>query len=120
MLQNTSGIPHPEPRPLRHKTSILRQMLTNTRLSALLIVSGLFLLGMMGLTVWGNQGLLTVQHKRQETLRMAREIELLEQENARLSHEIQRLRVDMVYLEKIAREEIGLVRAGELVFEFVE
>jgi cell division protein FtsB len=95
-------------------------MLTNARLSALLIVSGLFLLGMMGLTIWGDQGLLTVQRRQQETMRMAREIEILEQENARLSHEIQRLRVDMVYLEKIAREEIGLVRAGELVFEFVE
>jgi cell division protein FtsB len=105
---------------MRHKPGLLRQMLTTTRLSALLIVSGLLLLGMMGLTIWGDQGLITVQRKQQETLRMAREIEILEQENARLSHEIQRLRVDMVYLEKIAREEIGLVRAGELVFEFVE
>jgi cell division protein FtsB len=95
-------------------------MLTNTRLAALLLLSGLFLLGMMWVTVWGEQGLLTVQHKQQDLTRLAREVEILEQENARLVQEVQRLRVDMVYLEKIAREEIGLVRPGELVFEFVD
>jgi cell division protein FtsB len=95
-------------------------MLTNTRLAALLLMSGLFLLGMMWVTVWGEQGLLTVQHKQQDITRLAREVEILEQENARLVQEVQRLRVDMVYLEKIAREEIGLVRPGELVFEFVD
>jgi cell division protein FtsB len=87
---------------------------------ALLIVSGLFLLGMMCLTIWGEQGLLAMQMKHQDLTRLAREIEILEQENARLGQEVQRLRVDMVYVEKIAREEIGLVRPGELIFEFVE
>jgi cell division protein FtsB len=113
-------MPAPEDRPLLHKPGIVHQMLTNTRLAALLIFSGLFLLGMMGVTIWGGQGLLAVQHKQQEITRMARELDMLEQENARLLHEVQRLRVDMVYVEKIAREEIGLVRPGELVFEFVE
>jgi cell division protein FtsB len=113
-------MPSPDNRWRLPKPSIVRQMLTNTRLAALLILSGLFLLGMMGVTIWGEQGLLAVQHKQQEITRLAREVELLEQENARLVHEIQRLRVDMVYVEKIAREELGLVRPGELVFEFSE
>jgi cell division protein FtsB len=120
VLPNASAMPAPEQRPIPRKPGITRQILTNTRLVALLICSGLFLLGMMWLTIWGDRGLLAVQHKQQEVMRLAREVEIVEQENARLGHEIQRLRVDMVYLEKIARENIGLVRPGELVFEFVE
>lgn len=103
-----------------HKAGIVREILTNTRLLMLLTCSGLFLLGMMYLTIWGEQGLVTVQAKQQETVRMIREIEALEHENARLSRDIQRLRDDKAYIERIAREELGLVRPGELVFEFVE
>jgi cell division protein FtsB len=33
---------------------------------------------------------------------------------------VQRLRSDLGYIEKIAREELGLVRPGEIVFEFVD
>jgi cell division protein FtsB len=82
------------------------------------MASGLFLVMMMGLAVWGDRGLLAMWRKHHELDVLAREIETIEQENAVLTREMQRLRKDPQYIEKIAREELGLVRPGEIVFEF--
>jgi cell division protein FtsB len=82
------------------------------------MASGLFLVMMMGLAVWGDRGLLAMWRKHHELDVLAREIETIEQENAVLAREMQRLRKDPQYIEKIAREELGLVRPGEIVFEF--
>ncbi|MGH7848415.1 MAG: FtsB family cell division protein [Candidatus Binatia bacterium] len=43
---------------------------------------------------------------------------LLQQENNALRRKIQRLRHDDLYLEKVAREELGLARPGEIVYHF--
>jgi cell division protein FtsB len=98
----------------------VRLILTNTRLGAMLLLSGMFLMLMMVLTIWGKYGLLEVWSRQQDLIELAQEIDTIERENAVLSQEIQRLRDDMGYIEKIAREELGLVRPGELVIEFVE
>ena len=71
-------------------------------------------------SIWGKHGLLEVWSRQRELVELAQEIDAIEHDNARLSQEIQRLRDDMGYIEKIAREELGLVRPGELVIEFVE
>jgi cell division protein FtsB len=98
----------------------MRQILTNTRLAAMLLFSSLFLVTMMALAIWGDHGVLEMWRRQSEVMQLAREIEAIEQENAKLGQEIERLRSDMHYIEKIAREELGLVRPGELIFEFVE
>ena len=99
---------------------VVRQILTNTRLVTLLLLSSCILVAMMGLSIWGEHGLLAVWRKQHDIVQLVREVEATERENARLSEQIYRLQHDMGYIEKIAREELGLVRAGELVFEFVE
>jgi cell division protein FtsB len=108
------------PSPVRPapKARLTHQVLTTPWLSVVLMVSGLFLVMMMGLTVWGDRGLLAMWRKHHELDVLAREIETIEQENAVLTSEMQRLRKDPQYIEKIAREELGLVRPGEIVFEF--
>jgi cell division protein FtsB len=102
------------------RRGVVHQILTNTRLVTLLLLSSCVLAAMMGLSIWGERGLLAVWRKQHDIVQLVREIEATEQENARLSEQIHRLQHDMGYIEKIAREEIGLVRADELVFEFVE
>ena len=47
---------------------------------------------------------------------LAREIDELRGENARLTAEIAALRSDPAAIERIAREELGLARPGETVF----
>src|SRR5262249_42893331 len=99
---------------------LLRQILATPLLTLVLMGSGLFLLAMMAFTVWGDRGLLAMWRTQRELERLVREIEIVEQKNATLSREVQRLRSDLSYIEKIAREELGLVRPGEIVFEFAD
>lgn len=109
---------NPSPVRSERKASLTHQVLTTPWLSVVLMASGLFLVMMMGLAVWGDRGLLAMWRKHHELDVLAREIETIEQENAVLAREMQRLRKDPQYIEKIAREELGLVRPGEIVFEF--
>jgi len=102
------------------KPGLVRQIFTTPWLTLVLMVSSLFLLAMMAFTVWGNRGLLAMSRMQHELERLVREIEIVEQKNATLSHEVQRLRSDLGYIEKIAREELGLVRPGEIVFDFAD
>jgi cell division protein FtsB len=115
-----AALPPRAPRTKRYKVSTLRLILANPRLGMLLLLSGFFLIAMMVLTVWGKHGLLEVWSRQRHLVELAQEIDAIERENVKLSREIQRLRDDMGYIEKIAREELGLVRPGELVVEFVD
>lgn len=97
---------------------MVRQVLSTPWLSVVVITSGLFLLGMMALTIWGGRGLLAMWRMQHDLERMTRDIEIIEQENSRLGREVQRLQTDLGYIEKIAREELGMIRPGEIVLEF--
>jgi cell division protein FtsB len=59
--------------------------------------------------------------------RLKRDVETLEarnarllQDNARLRREVNALRDDVRVLERVAREELGYTRPGELVFDLEE
>ena len=59
--------------------------------------------------------------KMQQVLAQARqEIDLLEGRNADILHEIEGFRTDSFYVEAIARERLGLVKRGEIVYEFYD
>ncbi len=76
------------------------------------------LLVILGFSVFTDQGLLGLYRLRQEKARMEERLAQLETENARLRVEIERLKSDRAYLEKVAREELGLVNQDEMVFQF--
>ena len=46
-------------------------------------------------------------------------IEELEKENANLTTEIDRLKNDSLYIEKIARKELGMIRQGEIIYRII-
>ena len=64
-------------------------------------------------------GLSRVGALEAEVARMQRLNAELEAENARLTLRIEALRHDDETIERVAREELGLVRPGEVVFRFV-
>ena len=66
-----------------HQPGALRQILTNTRLAGLLLLSCLFLATMMGLTIWGDRGLLAMWRKQREVAGVVQEIEAIEREGIR-------------------------------------
>src|SRR5262249_24042362 len=120
MARHIPGMSSHVPAPELTQPGLIRQILTTPWLTLVLILSSLFLLAMMALTVWGDRGLLAMWRTQHELERLVREMEMVEQKNATLAHEVQRLRSDRGYIEKIAREELGLVRPGEIVLEFAD
>lgn len=106
--------------PAAPRDGLVYQILLTPWLSLMLMCSGLFLLGMIALSTWSQHGLLAMWRMQRELATFAAEIGEIEQDNTDLRHEIQRLHNDLPYLEKIAREELGLVKKGEIVFEFVD
>jgi cell division protein FtsB len=79
--------------------------------TALILVAA----GMAGYA--GNQ-ILRVTQMRREIATMDREITTLRGRAADLSRTVDRLRNDPSYVEKLAREEFGMVRPDETVLKF--
>ena len=119
--RQSSEAPGPDQRaPRQPKPRIVRQTFLNTRLASVLFLGSLCLVTMMALSIWGAHGFVAMWRMQHGIAQLAREVEIIEHENARLVREIRHLNTNMAYIEQIAREELGLVRPGELVFEFVE
>ena len=57
--------------------------------------------------LWGEEG------------RIKKELSELDTKIARLEEEKKLLQTDLTYLEKVIREELGLVRPGEMVYKLV-
>src|SRR3989338_2804919 len=60
-----------------------------------------------------------MQDLRQKNFDYAKQLEGLKEENTRLNEEKRRLEHDPVYLEKVAREKMGLARVGEGIYKIV-
>lgn len=77
------------------------------------ILAGLFVAAFLG-----DRGVLQLLRLRTEVEALHHEVQALEAENERLSHAIAELRDNPDVIERIAREELGLVRPGERVLRF--
>ena len=64
----------------------------------------------------GEKGLLESMRARRHYQQLSASLEDLKRENARLRDEARRLREDPAAIESLAREELGLIRPGEVVF----
>ncbi len=73
---------------------------------------------LLGAAVFGENGVLHLRRLRAEVEALHRDVQTLEAENERLSRAIGELRSDPAAVERIAREELGLVRPGERVLRF--
>jgi cell division protein FtsB len=69
-------------------------------------------------TLVGQRGLLHLWKLRQEQRALEADVFALLRENEDLRSRITRLQTDDEFLEKVAREELGFVRKGELVYRF--
>jgi cell division protein FtsB len=67
--------------------------------------------------VFGEHGLLAMRRTQSQMKELRGEIDRLNQENSDLSKQVQALRTDPKAVERIAREEMGLARPGEMIFK---
>ena len=75
---------------------------------------------MAGRSLVGERGLFEVWRKKSVHQQLAGEVLSLRAENVNLKREIQALRSDPASIERIAREELGYSRLGEITFVFRE
>jgi cell division protein FtsB len=80
------------------------------------LIACAFLLGSL---IFGTMGLPRYLSMRNHVSQLEQEIHALEQANASLLTDIERVQRDPVRLEELARERLGYVRKGETVFQFV-
>jgi cell division protein FtsB len=84
------------------------------------VVTGLccLLAALFLFTTFGERGILHIRRLKEEKRDLDEKNYLLQKENSALRERIKRLRHDNLFLEKIAREELGLVRPGEIIYRF--
>ena len=63
----------------------------------------------------GDSGLATTMRAREDNAAAAAQLQQLRQENAGLLEQVRRLQDDPAAIEEVAREELGLIRPGEVV-----
>lgn len=74
-----------------------------------------FGLGMIVISLVGDQGLIAYLRLRGESVQLSGRIEALRQREVRLHQEIEALQNDPDYIERVARKQLGLVKPGEVV-----
>jgi len=78
------------------------------------------LLFLLGGLVSKERGIPKVREVRRIKVQLVEEIHQLEESNKNLEAEIVSLRTDPFWTEKIAREELNMVKPGEIVLKFRE
>lgn len=82
----------------------------------LLVLIPLLILGI--LTFFGEKGMLHLLRLQKELVRIKEKNMKLEEENQKLREEVKRLQTDKRYIEEIARKELGMVKEGEIIYQF--
>ena len=72
----------------------------------------------VGLAVFGVKESVRAWQMRRDMQTVERELGALRAKQAELTRTVDRLRNDPLYIEKLAREEMGMVREGETVLKF--
>jgi cell division protein FtsB len=77
--------------------------------------------GVLGLMLgfhiaFGQNGMISYMHKREESRKLQLQITNLQQENARISKEIESLKTDPKTIEREAREQLRYARPGEVIY----
>ena|ERR1019366_6085581 len=67
--------------------------------------------------VFGPHGFLAMRRAQLEIKQFSAEMQKLSQENQALSDEVTSLKTDPRLIERIAREDMGLAKPGELIFK---
>jgi cell division protein FtsB len=82
----------------------------------LLLLSLFIVLGFF--TFFGDKGILHLLRLQKELARIKEANLKMEEENRRLKEEVRRLQYEKRYIEEIARKELGMIKEGEIIYQF--
>ena len=83
----------------------------------LLLLLGLLVLVLVVHDIFGTHGYLAMRRTKNEIKKVNANLEQLNKENAQLGQEVRELKTDPRKIEKIARDELGLARPGEVIIK---
>ena len=78
---------------------------------------GLLVLVLVVHDIFGTHGYLAMRRTQHEIKKVKAEIDQLNKENLQLELEVKELKTDPHKIEKIARDELGLARPGEVIIK---
>lgn len=100
---------------------LLRRQVSAERKKRRIVFYTLILLSILYLivhAVFGDKGLLRYYELRKTKMRLEKQITEMERENAHLRRELKAIKEDSFLREKHAREEYGLAKPDELIFQY--
>ena len=84
-----------------------------------ILILVLFLFLVFGFfTFFGDKGIMHLLRLEKEWGRIKEANVKIEEENRKLREEVKRLQYEKRYIEEIARKELGMVREGEVIYQF--
>lgn len=89
---------------------------THVTLKAVALLSGILTVIFFVSFVFSDRGIAELQQARKRVDTLQAEITRLERENERLRAEIESVRKSTYAVERIAREDLGMARSGEIVY----
>jgi cell division protein FtsB len=103
-------------------TAKLKKTSTSEKVQPLLRQYGPLLLGLLVLVlvvhdIFGTHGYLAMRRTQQEIKKVNADLDQLNKENLDLEQEVRELKTDPHKIEKIARDELGLARPGEVIIK---
>jgi cell division protein FtsB len=78
---------------------------------------GLLVLVLVVHDIFGTHGFLAMRRTQQEIKKVTAGLDQLNKENLQLEQEVRELKTDPHKIEKIARDELGLARPGEVIIK---
>ena len=84
----------------------------------LLSLVTLVLFNILLVIIFGDRGLVEVNHLKGERDRLVRDNRELTEKNLALRREIERLKTDPAYIEHVARQELGMIGRDEVIIRF--
>ena len=97
-----------------------RTALPSLRKRILITLAAAAILALAGRSLLGDRGMFEVWRKKSAYQQLSAEVQTLRDENVALQQEVRALRTDPLAIERIAREELGYSRPGEVTFVFRE
>jgi len=69
--------------------------------------------------LFGDYGVQRIRRQKQEIIELEQTVEQLRVQQEELKKAVELLKTDPEYIERIAREEYGLVKQGEIIYKLV-
>lgn len=93
---------------------------SHVTLKAVALLSGVLTIVFLISFFFSKEGISELQQSRQRVAVLQQEIDRLRAENQQLAEQINNLRKSTFAVEKIAREDLGMAREGEIVYVLEE